>query len=99
MLIERATKGVPDILFHIVGKNRALTDIGIKKLSNLIAWSYILSCRHFLMKSKSGKIPQLVLCGWRSFRYVPQEQSQPILLLQVKAILGKLYFILSLVTI
>ena len=51
------------------------------------------------MKSKSGKIPQLVLCGWRSFRYVPQEQSQPILLLQVKAILGKLYFILSLVTI
>jgi hypothetical protein len=31
-----------------------------------------------------------------SFRYVPQEESQPILLLQVKAILGKLYFILSL---
>lgn len=53
------------------------------------------------MKSKSGKIPQLVLCGRPSFRYVPQEQSQPILLLllQVKAILGKLDFLLSLYTI
>lgn len=29
------TKGVPDILFHIVDSNSALTDIGIHKLSNL----------------------------------------------------------------
>ena len=57
------------------------------------------------MKSKSGKIPQpqygrKLAVPYPLLRDVPQEQSQPILLLllQVQAILGKLDFILSLYT-